>query len=134
MDVSQILLSATNCSGRGVRYKLLTPSERERVQLNAGKHVGPDTTILELRNLENRFGVQAMIVAYTKQTGFKDESKLMVENVVWQNTDAMELEDQYNKLFTAKDDAVLCRVYQKNHEVSESEVDAIMGKSIQVSV
>ena len=39
----------------------------------------------------------------------------------------------YDALFTPKDDDLLCKVYQRYHEVKPDEVEAIVGKALEVS-
>ena len=39
----------------------------------------------------------------------------------------------YDALFTPKDDDLLCKLYERYHEVRPDEVDAIVGKALEVS-
>ena len=50
----------------------------------------------------------------------------------WKQLDALDLDTNYDKYFSAKDHATLIAIYQKRHDVSRSDIDDIMGKLMEV--
>ncbi len=130
MSKLQILLDAPNCCGRGVQFKLLTPSEIGKVSQNAAKIVGTDATIIDLKKMEWLLGVKAMLCAVTVAKGLKT---IVGKDIKWKELNAMDIDMEYDKLFGGKDSQVLEAVYRQYHEVSQSEVDAIVGKALPVS-
>ena len=134
MEVNEIVLNAKFCSGRGVRFKVLDPYEHDAITLDAAKVVGMEGTMIELRKLEWKMGVKRMIVAVTKDGGYKDTDDLISKEAAWRKMTVKDLDEEYNKLFTAKDDQFLCAMFRQYHEVSEDELQAISGKARTVSV
>lgn len=119
-------------SGRGIRFAELTPLERDKVLADAAKLVGKEATMLELRGLEHRLGVKAMLKAYTEQSGLTDDDLIKPETK-WKKVTIQELDDKYDSIFSAKDHAVLAALYVRYHDVTSEEVDKIVGKALPVS-
>lgn len=134
-QIYQALLDANGCTGRGVRFKHLTPSERDTMSRKAATLAGKEATIYDLRMLEFREGVKAMLHSVTRETSLTFEQ---AQAGAWQKLDAHSLEMpgelNYDTLFNAKDDAVLTALYRRAHEVSVAEIEAIAGKALPVSV
>ena len=61
MKCYQILLASDPTSGRGVRYRLLTPSERDEVLLNAAASCGEEASRQEMAMAAARQGAKAML-------------------------------------------------------------------------
>ena len=140
-ELVQIHLSAKECSGRGVRFRVLTPSQHNAAAYAAASQAGKECTYVELRHMEFREGIKAMLVEVT-EPGLVGENALQGD-VKWTKLDAEKLEMpgplQYDRkdgvgLFTAKDIMVLVGMYKRFHEVSEAEVEDIAGKAVKVSV
>lgn len=141
----QIYLSLDGCSGRAVRYRVLTPSERDAVllkaaQLTAGNgNVAPSGAVagVQLRLAETREALKAMVVSVTDPVTAQD-----LPTATWRKVSPMDLEMpgplQFDRvgdlgLFTAKDDAILGAAYRRHHDISAAEVELIVGKAVSVS-
>ncbi len=165
MKTFQIVLSLPLCSGRGVRFRQLSPSDRDTVAGRAARQIDEDATKIDFRLAELREGVKAMLVAVTKNpviatapataidtegprdphggAGAKARARpaaepdpLANENL-WEplNVERLSMPGplSYDALFTPKDDDLLCKLYERYHEVTPKEVDAIVGKALEVS-
>lgn len=127
MDVLQVLLD----SGRGIRFRVLGPSETDKILINAAKIVGTEGTVIELKKLEWTLGAKMMLVEVTTSRGLKE---LPTDKGGWKKVDLMGLDSDYDKLFSAKDNATLQALYRQYHEVNESEVQAIISKALPVAL
>lgn len=139
-EMFQALLNVPGCSGRGVRYRLLPPSERDAVLKKAASAAGEKASGIDMRLTEFREGIKAMLVSVTAETGFTTFEQLAgtaEKPTKWEALSAEKLELpgplMYDALFNAKDDAVLTGLYRRAHEVTQAEVDAIAGKALPVS-
>jgi hypothetical protein len=133
-----LLLNAKQCSGRGVKFKTLTPAERDRVSVVAAQCIGKDATNLEYSVKQTQELVQRCIVAVTAKDGYTDMDQMLDEGTEWTNVQQADLCNQlgplfFAKLFTAKDDDILSRIITSLHVASKDEVDAIVGKALTVS-
>lgn len=130
----QIHLKGKGFSGRGVRYRELDPIEVENNLKAAGKIVGAEATPLELKKTEWRNGAKAMLVEFSEPCedlfAVDAEGKSKVK---WRKVTPDVLED-FGAYFKTKDLAILEHIYRENHEVLQSEVEAIVGKAQPVSV
>jgi hypothetical protein len=118
-------------SGRGVRFVLLDPMERNHVLLSAATLAGDDKAKLTLlRQLE---GVKRMLRAVTKKKGLTDAELVTLPETEWMPVTQQSLESDYATLFTAKDDEILSYFYRDYHEPSQKEVNDIAGKVRTVS-
>ncbi len=160
--VYQVTLSLPLCSGRAVRYRQLLPTERDKVAARAAHDIEQNATNVEFRLTELREGVMAMLVAVTKEpvAGANDtdpprdprgggaaamprpeaalaDADPLSSEALWEPLDVGKLTMpgaySYDALFTPKDDDVLCKVYSRYHEAKPDEVDAIVGKAVEVS-
>ncbi len=136
-------------SGRGVKFRLLSPVEKRKVDANAytllPKEVKADRenkedalmSYFELRTLE---GVKAFLVAVTDNHSLPsltpDKSK-NEPDPVWHTLTLQELDlatSDYKldggKLFTAADIEVLCNVYRNFHEPNQEQVKTALGELI----
>lgn len=120
-------------SGRGVRLLELLASERDEVMKNAAKIVDKDATVADYRLQQVKEGVNKMIKAVTVKKSLKQED-LVSPDTKWVDVNPLDLEDDYDTYFTAKDDGVLAAIYHKLHEVSLSDVEAITSKMQPVSM
>ncbi len=158
--VYQVTLSLPLCSGRAVRYRQLLPTERDKVAARAAHDIEQNATNVEFRLTELREGVKAMLVAVTKEPVANDtqpprdprgggasaksrpeappvDADPLASEALWEPLDVGKLTMpgaySYDALFTPKDDDVLCKVYSRYHEAKPDEVDAIVGKAVEVS-
>lgn len=119
-------------SGRGVCCVELFATEKDSVTLDAAKQVGKDASVADFRLTEIRVGVHRMIKKVSDKRLDKGVD-LRSPDIKWKEVDLEDLEDNYDKYFSAKDDAVLAGLYRKLHEVNFEEIEAIAGKAVQVS-
>lgn len=131
MDLTQTILP----SGRGVRYRTLSPTERDAILLKATQLCGKDATNAEVGITRMREQVKAMLHSVTQAKIAK------VEDLTAAKWDALTPESltmpgklQYDALFNAKDDAALGYIFNAGHDISKDEADAIVGKAQPVSV
>jgi hypothetical protein len=117
-------------SGRGVRFALLSPTERDAALVSAAMLAGDDKIKLAL--LRQREGVKRMLRAVTKRTGLS-EADLLDPKTEWMPVTHALLESDYDKLFTCRDDEVLAWFYREYHEPSAKDVEAIAKKARTVS-
>jgi len=120
----QIHLKGEGFSGRGVRYRILTPSELDRNEITAAKTLDDAFTRAEYQVEVQRLGCVQMIVAYT------DEGVTETQTAKWTTASAATLDTQWDSVFCTKDSGVLRAIFQREHGVSKDEVDAILkGKA-----
>lgn len=128
-DVYEVLLP----SGRGARLVELLPSEKDKVMRDSASLVGKDASMMDFKLEEIRNGVCTMIKELTTTKGHKSSDELRAEGIKWREVSKMDIVDNYDEYFTAKDDLVLSSLYRRFHEVSMDEIDAIAGKVQKVS-
>lgn len=126
--MQQYHLQGKGFSGRAVRVEPLEPDEHEENLLNAAKIVGAGASVLELRQTEFRNGSRRMIKHYSDPC-----ADPMDPSVKWYSVKPGQFDDGFGKLFTAKDKQVLEAIFRDYHDVTNSEVDAIVGKAQPVS-
>jgi hypothetical protein len=121
-------------SGRGVRFELLTPDERDRMLVSVATLCGTDDKKMGI--LRQREGVKCMLRQVTRERDLTEEQIFALPADAWIKVDQQMLADdaEYKKLFTAKDDELLCFLYRDHHEITKAEVDQIAGKVRTVSV
>lgn len=129
----QILLNAKNCGGRGVRLRLLTTPERRAIFESAAKDVGQEGTVAQLRAIEDRDGVCAMVAEITVKDGYKKCADLVAADVVWRKMTMAAMTDEHTSLFGSKDFGALVAIFHAIHDVKESEVDDILGEAQEVA-
>lgn len=124
-------LNARMCSGRAIRFMPLNPNEYEGVQILASKEIDAKSSIIDLKRLEWKYGVQQMIkeVSTTADVVMDPNGP----DVKWRKVTPQILEEEYSKLFNAKDHNVLVALYRQYHDVSEEELKLISGNVRTVS-
>jgi succinate dehydrogenase flavin-adding protein (antitoxin of CptAB toxin-antitoxin module) len=113
-------------SGRGVRFELLSPTDRDAALISAAMIAGDDK--IKLAVLRQREGVKRMLRAITKKKGLT-EADLLDPKTEWMPVSHALLESDYDKLFTCRDDEVLAWFYREYHEPSAKDVEAIAKKA-----
>lgn len=121
-------------SGRGIRFAIIPPDERDQMLHTVALLAGKDERKLAI--LRQREGVKRMLRAVTRDGGLTEEQVFGLPESGWLKLDEQVLADdeQYRALFTTKDDELLCWLYRDYHEISREDVDAIAGKVRTVSV
>lgn len=129
-------------SGRGIKFRHLTPREKDNATERAALQTDKDTPAVTFVNLQLRESVACMVCAVTEEKLLDDKGHLAHDRILapetkWRDVSAQDLESEgdyaYDNLFSAKDDAVLCAIYKREHEVTEGELTAIMGKAARAS-
>lgn len=128
--MKQFVLKGKGCSGRGVRIRTLSPTQRSTIIETAARSLGADGTVVELRAAEAVASVNSMVVAITEQTGLKDSAELISKaaELKWLPMTAELLDENFSKYFGAKDQSALIAIFRSYHEVTEKEVDDILGE------
>lgn len=130
MDFVLLHLKGLHCSGRAVKFQPLDPDERDAILLLAAKEVGADGTMIDLKRMEWKYGVHKMIKQVSVEPVDGDPND---PSVKWKKHTPETMDQEYSKLFTAKDHALLTAAFRVYHEVSDQEVNAIVGKALTVS-
>lgn len=124
-------------SGRGVRYRPLSPEEKDQAFAIAAGLVTPTSSFGELNSRTGTEAVKKMLVAVTRKGELATLEGLGAGDWVPVNGQVLEGMSgsehlRFEKLFTAKDVATLRTIYRRLHEVTEADVDEIEGKAISV--
>lgn len=123
----QYHLKGKGFSGRAVICRELDPSEVEDNVTAAAKLVDKDATVIEFKKTEWRNGVKLMVVKFSEPC-----ADPLAEGVKWKDNSAGLLDD-LGTYFTSKDVGVLQGIFRNFHEVSEDELNDIVGKALPVS-
>lgn len=133
--MKQLLLNAKECTGRGVRVRTLSVEGRIKVSENAAIEVGKEGTLFQLRAREAIESVYAFVAEITEQTGFKTRDELIKAGAAagWKKVTAEDLADNATKYFNSKDMSALSNVFKAMHDVTEKEVEDILGEAQEVT-
>ena len=132
------LLNAKGCSGRAVKIRELSASEVDQCAINASKAINGEATNAEYVIEKHRAMNHMALVGVTTRTSMKTlDEVLAVPESEWTPLTQLVLESggplSFGALFNAKDDAVISGIIQRLHLVSAEDIDAIMGKALEVS-
>lgn len=133
-DLKQFVVSAKGCSGRGVRMRLLDFSQRQQVRAEAAKELPKDATFAEWTARENVDGIIATVVQITEGTGYKKAADLLADGVKWKKVSADDLSEHLTDYFNAKDLSVLSQAFRQYHDVSDKEIEDILGEAQDVTL
>lgn len=122
----QYHLKGKGHSGRAVRVEALSPEDAEDMLTFAAKLAGDKATPIEIKKIEWRTGVKQFITKFTDPT----EDPL---TATWKKATPGLFDDDMAKFFTAKDCQVLEALYRDYHEITQVELDAIVGKALPVA-
>jgi hypothetical protein len=128
--MKQYLLNAKGCSGRGVRVRTLDGPQRAQIKTESAKDLGPDATNAEWYARESVLGIIATVTQVTKKAGMKKPEELL--SAEWEKISAEDLEKKLGELFCAKDLAALEKIFRALHDVTDKEVDDILGEGLDV--
>lgn len=131
------LLPAPAFCGRGIRYKVLSPSERDDAILRAAQLCKGNDDPRAFALYQAREGVKAMLVGVTRKTGIErtDELPLKDDDYEALTLEKLEIDERYSydRLFGVKDDDALVGIYNRLHSVRQVEVDAIFSGAVKLS-
>lgn len=135
-----IHLKGPGFSGRLVRYKILPPSEIQRLEENAAREITKTTTQLEYMHKINEMGRCSMITAVSEPVDVKQgdgetaadfqkrfNERYAAAKASMRLVDAGTLSLESETMFTTKDVAALKAIYDREHSVSPNELEAILG-------
>ena len=125
--IHQVHLKKPGCSGRGVRYRILKPSELDHNEMQAARGLEKDDTVLKYELDVLHMGLYMMVTAYTEPT-----QKDLNGSAKWIKADPDSLETQWNELFTTKDTVLLKAIYKREHGTSNAEVEEILSGKVDV--
>ncbi len=126
-EMFQYHLRGKGHSGRAVRVEALPSHEVEDMLLNAAKLAGPEASPIEIKKIEWRNGTKQFIKFFTDPC-----DNPLAESVKWKKPSPGQFEVM-SDFFTAKDCAVLESLYRDYHEITQKELDDIVGKPLMVS-
>jgi len=112
-----------------VRFQPLGPDDRDDILVQAAKAIGMDGTMMDLKRMEWKLGVLAMV----KQVSVDPCVEPNAAGVKWKTYTAQSLDAVYAELFTSKDHSALMAMFKLYHEVSDQEINSIVGKVQTVS-
>lgn len=115
-------------SGRGIRFKLLMPSQCDKVLKFAAEQITGESTQIEYRRILGRTGAEAMITEVTEKK-FLSSAALKAPDVKWLPFAAADYEKWFRN---PKDHEGLCDLYFALHHVNAMESQAIVGESTPV--
>ncbi len=131
------LLPAPGLSGRGIRYRTLSPSERDEVILKASVLCKGNDDPRAFALFQAREGIKAMLVAVSKRSGIEKREELPLKDDEYETLTAekLELDERlrYDRLFSVRDDEVLVGIFNRLHGVKQAEVDAIFFGAVRLS-
>lgn len=148
--IYQLHLSGFGMSGRGVRLRQLEPALVHQVEEDAAKLMGPGATAYAFNQAVLAEGVSRMVAEITEpvmgvrevvgdeaEPGAKPAAPVPRTpndpDVEWRPVTLQQMKASAASWFTARDVAVLEQMYARLHQVSQLEIDAIMGKALPVT-
>jgi|GEM_PF-3714861 len=127
--IYQIKLEGFGMSGRGVRLRQLDLALVHQVEEDAAKLVGKDGTAYGFNQAVLAEGVARMVAEVSDPTGDVPEGG----SVEWHPVTLQQMKASAGTWFTARDFAVLEQMYSRLHQVSQSEIDTLLGKALPVT-
>jgi hypothetical protein len=127
--IYQIKLEGFGMSGRGVRLRQLAPEVVHEVEEQAAKLIGPGATAYAFNQAVLSEGVARMVVEVSEPARGVPEG----ESPEWQPVTLQQMKASASSWFGARDVAVLEQMYSRLHQVSQSEIDTILGKALPVT-
>jgi hypothetical protein len=127
IEYQQIHLFGKGLSGRAVRYVTLNDEQVEHIELEAAREIGKEGTNLDMWARVQRMGMELMVKQVSDPCSREDLPKAS-----WKAVTPAVLHGSWRTLFTNKDTKILKRAYDEEHEVTRSDLDAIMAGKVQV--
>ncbi len=149
-ELTQYALVGKGYCGRGVRLRKLSIDDHEAALKSASRSAivgageqSPEQTRLEQLDVNMAITnacVRRMIAQVTRKAGYKSvEDVFALTPEDWVAVTDADLEGvgapalKYTKLFGAKDDSILERIYHAEYNVTKDEIDSILGKAVPVA-
>ncbi len=126
--LTQYHLKGKGHNGRAVQLEPLDPDDAENCLTMAAKLAGTEATPIEIKKTEWRTGSKLFIKKYTEPT-----ENPLAPDTKWLTPKVGQFDHDMAKYFSAKDCQVLEAIYREYHEVTQAELEAIMGKALPVS-
>lgn len=121
----RIHLDKKGCSGRGVRYRILTGPELEENEVQAAKLLDKDATRAAYNVGVMRLGLNMMIQAVTPKD-VKDPA-----TATWEAVDQSKLDIKWTEYFTTRDTVILKAIFEREHGCTEAEVQDILSGKVE---
>ncbi len=125
-----------------VRYRVLSPAQVDEIEALAAGDMEQGSTIVDLNNATLKAGLERMVAQVSDPIALvsakSDDKSAEAETVnaqrfkdlKWREVTPGELSTEWNKIFTARDTSLLRRVFQREHVVSEAEVEAVLSGKV----
>ncbi len=126
-EIFQVHLAGKGLCGRALRYQLLPVDQVESIKFELGVALGNDVSIAKYRRAVAVEAWGRMIHSFTDPVAPKE-----IAAAKWHARPSDGLARHWAELFGTKDTETLRRIFEKEHEADEADVDAIMGKRIAV--
>lgn len=129
----QVHLNGVGMSGRGVRFRLLSPEEKRKSDAVAADKVGPSASGVDYFNARVYEGMKSALMAVTEKHSLTDP---FAEDVKWLDVDYTALSTHGSDLnlesggvFMPADIEILTGLYRLYHEPSSVALAQIMGEA-----
>jgi hypothetical protein len=123
----QVHLSGKGLCGRAVRYETLDAEQIEQIEAATANALGKEVLFSEYRRKVAMEALGRMISSYTEPVAEKD-----LPAAKWLPRPPDGILRHWKELFGARDSAMLRQIYEREHSVSDADVEAIMGKKVAV--
>lgn len=128
-DTIQVHLNLRGMSGRGVRLRVLPYTAIQAAQNEAAKLVGPGAAFTEFRNAYHSAVLTHFVAAVTPPGQEK-----LTEKTPWRDVTVADLtsptsEFCLERMFRAREIAILEQLFRAEHEITEDELALITGKA-----
>jgi len=132
--IFQYHLNLPGMSGRRVRVRLLTPSEKRAADAAGADSAGNNASIMALVEAQRFECWKRTVTEVTEE----DELKTILgDEVKWHKLTLQDLEmpGPYNvdQLFTCKDTEMLELIFKNYHDVGQAELHMLSGKALPVA-
>jgi hypothetical protein len=131
--IFQVHLNGAGMSGRGVRFRLLSPEEKRKSDGFAADKVGPQASGVDYFNMRLHEGMKSALTAVTEKYGLSDP---FADDVKWQDVNYTMLSTpggdwnlESGDVFTPADIEILTGLYRLHHEPSQLALAQIMGEA-----
>lgn len=135
MELSGIHLIGRGHSGRAVRFQTLSGSQVDSAERAAAMEIaGTQATVYDMRSKTSRNALSMMIAAITEPMTAEKYAELSRGKDGWRPVDPALILNEFDTLFTARDQAALRKLYESEYEVSQNDVDKIYEGKVTVVV
>lgn len=132
-----ILLGARGCSGRAVRYRILSPDMVTHIEGQCSRALSKESTAYEFSEAVVMMALQEMIFEVSDPVSADRFAGRAAKKgdpapkpVEYRKVTPEQLHQAWSTYFNAKDTAILKRVYGFEHTVTGDELDAIMAGKV----